>query len=361
MNNQDSSEASSNNYTAFDDLAHAYEELGCEAIFKQKPEDFIVDEVLPFELTGSGEHVWLHIRKQGENTEWIAKELARVANVRKRNIGFAGLKDRHAVTTQWFSVHLPGISDPDWGELETENVQILQTVRHAKKLRRGALKENQFTILLRDVTCGRSQLIHRCEAIIKNGVPNYFGEQRFGHGMANLPSAEKMFATDQRVPRHQKSIYLSAARSWIFNNILSQRIVAGNWNQYLSGDVFMLNGKSACFKDDESVDIHQRLSDGEIHPTGVLWGGGEQLAEKITQELELSIVNRFEIFKKGLESFKVQRLRRALRVFPRAMHWHFEDGSCTLKFTLPSGSYATMVLRELLVINEAEHRSSSIV
>ena len=355
MNDQDSIVHPLNHYSAFDELAHAYEKLSCEAWFKQVPEDFIVDEVLPFELSGSGEHAWLHIRKQGENTEWVAKELARVANVRKRNVGFAGLKDRHGITTQWFSVHLPGLPDPDWSDLKSNNIQILNTVRHAKKLRRGALKENKFTVVLKEITCEDTEFGHRCEVINKEGVPNYFGEQRFGHDMANLTAAEKMFATDQRVPRHLKSIYLSAARSWIFNNILSQRISDGNWNQYLAGDAFMLNGKSACFMDDASVDLKQRLTEGEIHPTGVLWGVGEQLAADLTEKLELDIVDRFQIFKKGLESFKVQRLRRALRVFPRDMQWQFEGNACTLSFTLPSGSYATMVLRELLVVNEAKH------
>lgn len=355
MKDQDSIVHPLNHYSAFDELAFAYEKLSCEAWFKQMPEDFIVDEVLPFELSGCGEHVWLHIRKQGENTEWVAKELARVANVRKRNVGFAGLKDRHGITTQWFSVHLPGMPDPDWNDLESNNIQILNTVRHAKKLRRGALKENQFTVVLKEINCDETGFGSRCEVINKEGVPNYFGEQRFGHGMANLNAAEKMFATDQRVPRHLKSIYLSAARSWIFNNILSQRISDGNWNQYLAGDAFMLNAKSACFMDDASVDLKQRLTDGEIHPTGVLWGVGEQLAADLTEKLELDIVNRFQVFKKGLESFKVQRLRRALRVFPRDMQWQFKGNACRLSFTLPSGSYATMVLRELLVINEAEH------
>ena len=358
MNKPDYRESQSNHYMAFDELAYVYEPLDCEAIFKQRPEDFIVDEVLPFELSGSGEHAWLHIRKQGENTEWVAKELARVSGVRKRDVGFAGLKDRHGITTQWFSVWLPGQTDPDWSALETQNIQILKTVRHAKKLRRGALKENLFTIVLRELSGEQSQLVSRCEVIMKEGVPNYFGEQRFGHGMDNLMSAEKMFVTDERVPRHLKSIYLSAARSWIFNCILSQRITDGNWNQYLSGDAFMLNGKSACFMDDASADINQRLSDGEIHPTGVLWGVGEQLAAKLTEGLELDIVNRFEIFKTGLESFKVQRLRRALRVFPGSMQWQFEGETCTLKFSLPSGSYATMVLRELLMVNEAIHQTS---
>lgn len=356
--NQEHNECSINQTITFDEFAYAYEKIGCKATFKARAEDFMVDEVLPFELSGSGEHVWLQIRKQGENTEWVAKELARIANVRKRNVGFAGLKDRHAVTTQWFSVHLPGKPDPDWALFESQNIVILNVKRHAKKLKRGALKENRFTIVLRDVTGDKSQFHLRCEKILQSGVPNYFGKQRFGHDLGNLASAKKMFTTDVRFPRHKKSIYISAARSWIFNNILSKRISDDNWNQYLSGDAFMLDGKSACFRDDASAEINLRLKKGEIHPTGVLWGIGEQLAGKLTEALELNIVNQFEIFKQGLESFKVARLRRALRVYPGAMQWNFEEDRCTLKFTLPSGSYATMVLRELVMLDEHVARAN---
>lgn len=240
MKNQMSDEMIPADIKNFEQLATAYQPLGYEADFKQKPEDFIVDEILPFELCGQGEHVWLQVRKQGENTEWLAKELARIAGVRKRNVGFAGLKDRHAITTQWFSVHLPGKPDPDWSVLESGEIKVLNVLRHAKKLKRGALKQNRFSIVLRSVTGETSQLIKRCEVIKQNGVPNYFGKQRFGHDMGNLQSALKMFTTDVRYPRHKKSIFISAVRSWIFNCILSQRLSDATWNQYLPGDALML-------------------------------------------------------------------------------------------------------------------------
>ena len=357
MKNQAHYENVTDQTSSFDDLAYVYDITKQTAVFKQELKDFIVDEILPFELSGSGEHAWLHIQKTDENTEWVAKELARIANVRKRNVGFAGLKDRRGVTSQWFSVHLPGKPDPDWEALTSQNIKILNCVRHAKKLRRGALKENQFTIVLRNWCGDKSKFNQRCEVIKRKGVPNYFGKQRFGHAMGNLQAAIKMFTTDERIPRHLKSIYISAARSWIFNNILSKRILDGSWDQYLPGDAFMLEGKSACFKDDQSQDISQRLSDGEIHPTGVLWGVGEQLAQESVEALELEVVNQFDEFKLGLESFKVQRLRRALRVFPGNLEWGFEGDLCTLKFTLPAGSYATMVLREMVELDESNHKS----
>jgi len=362
----------------FDQFAHAYASLAITASFKTTPQDFIVEERLPFGLSGEGEHVWLHIRKAGCNTDWVARMLAKLAGVRLRCIGYAGLKDRHGLTSQWFSVHLPGKEGPDWRLIESssdeaendpenspensqEQIKVLEIKRHSRKLRRGALKENRFHIRLRSLssTAGRSMeemvslMDNRCQLIAKSGIPNYFGEQRFGRGMGNLASAVELFTNkDVRVPksipRHKKSIYLSAARSWIFNRILSQRVMAGSWNRRIVGDVFMLDGKSACFQDDASEDLNDRLSQGELHPTAVLWGEGELMTVAEAAELENRVIDTCPEFREGLREFKVQQMRRALRVVPGDMVWTFEEGVFSLAFNLPAGCYATMVLRELL-------------
>ena len=199
----------------FDQFAHAYEPLAISAHLKTFPEDFIVDEQLPFELSGEGEHAWLHIQKRDCNTDWVAKALAKIAGVRSRCVGYAGLKDRHGLTSQWFSVHMPGLPDPDWQQIESipgdeGNIKLLEAKRHSRKLRRGALKENRFTICLRHLK-GRSDdlaslIDQRCQLIAERGVPNYFGEQRFGHDMGNLSAAAYMFSKEElRLPRHKKS------------------------------------------------------------------------------------------------------------------------------------------------------------
>jgi tRNA pseudouridine13 synthase len=347
----------------FEKFTHAYDPLAITANFKTVVEDFVVDERLPFELSGAGEHAWLHIQKRNCNTDWVAKLLAKAAGVRSRCVGFAGMKDRHGLTTQWFSVHLPGIEDPDWSVIESDEIRILETKRHRRKLRRGALKENRFHIVLRNISSaneGVKKLVdQRCQRIAEQGVPNYFGEQRFGHQLGNLASAAEMFTNKSlRLPRNKKSIYLSAARSWLFNNILSQRVEQGLWNQRVTGDVFMLDGKKACFWDDESPDLEDRLNKGEIHPTAVLWGEGPLVSKGLVAEQENRVVDAHPVFRDGLCEFKVQQMRRSMRVIPSDMVWELRGDELTLAFNLPSGSYATMVLRELGDITEAKSNLS---
>jgi len=337
----------------YEQFIRAYEPLGITADFKTNPEDFVVEELLSFSLSGEGEHVWLYIRKRGCNTNWVADLLAKFAGLKQRAVGYAGLKDRHGVTSQWFSVHLPGMEEPDWSLLESEEISILKNVRHSRKLQRGALKENHFHITLRNVTGPVSALSTRCELIAQQGVPNYFGEQRFGHSLANLAHSESMFLKpEKRISRHKRSLYLSAARSWLFNEILATRILNKTWNRRIAGDVFMLDGKSACFSDDGSDDLDTRIDQLEIHPTAVLWGSGHSMSQAECADLEKSIIDQWPIFRDGLVKAKVQQQRRALRVLSRDMEWSAEGDSFSLAFKLRSGSYATMVLRELVQLNE---------
>ena len=337
----------------FEHFARAYPLLDCSASFKQVPEDFVVDEELPFELTGQGEHAWLRVRKRNNNTDWVAARIAEYAKVKKHAVGYAGLKDRFAVTTQWFSVYLPGRDDVNWDDINVEGVELLQSTRHQRKLQRGALKQNRFSIRLRDVDaeCSGSfeKLVERCELIRQQGVPNYFGEQRFGHGLRNLEDAEKMFSHPRkRIPRHKRSLLLSAARSWIFNTILSERVEAGTWNHRIKGDVFMLDGRSACFQDDDSADLEQRLENGEIHPTAVLWGDGESMSSADCEVIESDVVARFPLFKQGLRDARVEPQRRALRLRVNDIECQREAADVILVFSLQAGSYATMVLREIV-------------
>lgn len=326
--------------------------LNLEAGFKQQPEDFCVDEHIPFELSGEGEHLWCYIRKRGCNTDWLAQQLARLLAVKSVAVGYAGLKDRNAVTTQWFSIHLPGQPDPDLSSLLSDDIQILQQTRHNRKLQRGALSHNRFIIRLCDLQ--QLELIEqRCQLIAKHGVPNYFGEQRFGRGRNNLLQAERMFKDKRsRLPRHKRSIYLSAARSWIFNEILSRRILNQSWNRRMSGDVFMLDGKSACFRDDASADIDARLEAAEIHPTAVLWGDGEVMSAGDLHALEQTVAAESPGLSEGLIAARVEQQRRPLRLMPGNMQWQFEGNDLLLSFDLSAGSYATTVLRELVNCRE---------
>jgi tRNA pseudouridine13 synthase len=338
-------------------LAHVYPVLGITATLKSTPEDFIVDEELPFDLTGQGEHAWLHVRKRNNNTDWVAARIAEFAGVKKYAVGYAGLKDRNAVTSQWFSVYLPGRDDINWDGFHCEGVELIAATRHQRKLQRGALKRNRFTIRLRDIEPGDAaavdRLIDRCDLIRREGVPNYFGEQRFGHGMNNLAEAERMFGQPRkRLPRHKRSLLLSAARSWIFNQIVSRRVEAGTWNRRINGDVFMLDGRSACFRDDASAELEQRLVQGEIHPSAILWGDGENMSSAECETLEFEVADRYPVFKQGLRDARVDQQRRATRLLVKDIECQQENASLVLKFSLQAGSYATMVLRELVSLRE---------
>ncbi len=207
------------------------------ALLRQTPDDFIVDETLAYELTGEGEHVYLQIRKCGLTTIAIAERLAKFANMRLRDIGYAGLKDKHAVTTQWFSLYLPQRPQIDWQAFNDDRVQILAITQHQKKCRIGAVKHNAFVITLRDY-CMPSDFESRIDQLQQCGMPNYFGEQRFGNHGDNLRKATALLSDELTVKNHRlRGIYYSSARAWIFNHILSARVGAENFHQPLNGDV----------------------------------------------------------------------------------------------------------------------------
>ncbi|HEY8159789.1 MAG TPA: tRNA pseudouridine(13) synthase TruD [Methylobacter sp.] len=314
------------------------------------PEDFIVNEHLSFEPSGAGEHVFLQLEKKGENTEYIARQLARFASVRQRDVSYAGLKDRHAVTTQWFSVWLPGKADPDWAQFESDNVKVLQAVRHARKLKRGVLSGNSFKLTIRDWQGDQAKTVQQLEQIKANGIANYFGAQRFGNAGQNVSKALAMF-NGAKVGREQRSIYLSAVRSYLFNLILAERVSQHNWNQALDGDTYQFDLSNSCFQSGQTdTEIVKRLAAQEIHPTGVLWGRGNVDVSGDALTIEQVIIEANQQMAQGLIADGVERGRRALRVNVQNLSWRFVDDSMLeLYLTLPAGSYATSVLREIIV------------
>lgn len=318
------------------------------------PEDFQVDEIQQFTPSGVGEHVWLQIKKTGENTDWVAGQLAKIAEVPRRDVSYAGMKDRNAVTTQWFSVQMPGREATDWQDSLPDSIQVLQERRHDKKLKRGALQGNQFKIILRDFYGDLAELKQAIVRIIEQGVPNYFGEQRFGHISAdgcpyNIVKAEQWFSENYKLKdRNKRSIYLSAARSWIFNHILSARVKDGSWNQAFDGDVFMLDGSKSCFHESVDEAIIKRVSEQDLHPTGALWGRGRLQTQNDIDELEEEVAGRFANLCDGLERNGLKQERRALRLSVSDLQAEMvEQELVQLHFSLPPGAYATAVLSEI--------------
>lgn len=319
-----------------------------QGVIRQQPEDFIVDEQMPVELSGEGEHLWLHLRKTGCNTEFVAKALARMAGLSNRDVGYAGQKDRHAVTTQWFSLHLPGQVLEDVEQRLPQGVQLLSCGRHSRKLKTGALSGNRFQITLRECQGDKTALAACIDTITQDGVPNYFGEQRFGRDGANIDKAKALFGGQIKVrDRHLRGLYLSAARSWLFNHVLSLRVADGSWNRILPGEVLALDGSRSFFVP-EQIDetLFARLAAGDVHPSGPLWGKGESSARAQVAELEERVVASEPELAEGLVRAGLRQERRALRLrVPDLTHEWLEEDVLRVRFSLPPGTYATTVLR----------------
>jgi tRNA pseudouridine13 synthase len=315
------------------------------------PEDFQVTELPRAEPSGEGEHAWLWIRKRTENTEMVARRLARCAGVPLRQVSYAGLKDRHAVTEQWFSVHLPGQPDPDWSAINSENLVLVRQARHQRKLRRGALTGNAFRIRVREVAGDLAVLEDRLTQVAVHGVPNYFGEQRFGCDASNLQTADRLFAgTAGKLTRHQRGLALSAARSYLFNRVLGQRVSDKTWNRVIPGDALQLSGSHSFFVA-ATVDpeLEQRVQMMDVHPTGPLAGAGDTPVTGAARQLESGCLADQQTWCTGLAKARLRQERRALRLAVEAFAWSWpQPDSLELTFRLAAGAYATCVLRELL-------------
>ncbi|TDK32666.1 tRNA pseudouridine(13) synthase TruD [Luteimonas terrae] len=328
------------------------------ATIRQHPEDFRVDEIDGFEASGAGEHLLLTIEKSGMNTAFVARLLAQWAGVDGRSVGYAGLKDRHALTTQRFTVQLPGREAPDIAALEAlgagahQSLRVLAQARHARKLPRGALAGNRFVLTLRDVVGDAAAIDMRLQTIADRSVPNYFGEQRFGHDGGNVDKALRMFAAPRRrIDREQRAMLLSAARSALFNRVLAARVRAGDWDTGLEGEVWMLDGSRSLFgPEPDSPEVAARVTAQDIHPTAPLWGRGMLRSAGAAAACEAAALDDAQslALRAGLESAGLSQERRATRLRPGDLQWTWlAPGVLQLGFTLPAGCYATSVLAEL--------------
>lgn len=340
-----------------DTLARAHGAPVLNARMRVSPEDFRVDEIDTFEASGSGEHLLLTVEKREMTTMHAARRIAQWAGVAEMAIGFAGMKDRHAVTTQRFSVWIPKKVAPDIAALQSDDLKVLSAHWHARKLPRGALTGNRFVLVLRNVEGDRAEIEARLQAIAQHGVPNYFGEQRFGRSGDNVAQALAMFA-GRRVKREERSMLLSAARSQIFNALLDQRVERGDWNQGIEGDVFMLDGSHSVFGPvDIDETIATRLASFDIHPTGPMWGRGDLRTQAEVQVLEAGIAEAHVELCNGLEKAGLKQERRGLRLPVTELTWTWlQDEVLSLSLQLPAGSYATTVLRELGEVEDVQRR-----
>jgi len=288
------------------------------AVFRLAPEDFRVDETLGFSPDGEGEHLLIHLRKRNQNTRWVAGLLAEYYGLPETAIGYCGMKDRRAVTSQWFSAHLPGSTDKPLPSLP--ECEIISSSRHSKKLRPGMHQSNSFVIVLRFNPEELNEIAiedmnARLNQISAAGVPNYFGEQRFGREANNLREVDAIVSRKHpRFKGKRGGLYLSAARSWIFNQVLAARVTDGSWHQ---------------------------IEDGPM------WGRGRSAAtENVTRE-EADLLQSWQVWLLALEHSGLKQERRPLVLKPRNLQWDWQGSDLALEFTLGPGEYATAVLREL--------------
>ncbi len=319
-------------------------------VIRSKNADFRVWEQGITEPEGVGEHLWVWLQKENWTTAAVSSVLSRWAGVPVRQISYAGQKDRHAITEQWFSIHLPGRPDPDMDWSWPVGIKLLEKRRHNRKLRRGSLSGNRFQITIRHCTDAPDNIEQRLERISQNGVPNYFTEQRFGRDGQNVQRALAFWAGRSRPNRATRSMLISAVRSWLFNQVLAVRVIENNWHQACRGDLMMLSGSHSVFLLDKvDAEIEQRTKAGDITPTGPLPGEGNKLnVQGGILELEDEVLKEEPEMMKGLLGQRVKSSRRVLRVIPGSLKACWEDAQVLkLDFELPAGSYATAVLREL--------------
>lgn len=342
-------------------LAYAHGTPLGQAQYRVTPEDFFVDEVLPFTPDGTGEHLLVQIEKRGNNTAWVAQKLSSFAGVHPRLVSFSGRKDRHAVTRQWFSLQLAGKPDPDWSGFSEAGIRVLATCRHGRKLRTGTHRINRFVLVLRGVDADPAAVAERLALIARAGVPNYFGEQRFGADGSTLSMAQAAVASG-RLPqrRERRSLVISALRSDLFNQVLDARVRAGDWNKILPGELVMLEGAGGrCFAEDGALDLGERCTALDIHPSGPLAGLGGVRPVGAALALETHLLDGYDGVMAALARWQVESDRRALRshVLELAHVW-LAPTVLQLSFALWRGAFATMVLREIFLAQDAAVRAT---
>lgn len=315
------------------------------ACIKAEPAHFRVDEQLDLEglvtappfierlhnVPGDGEHLFIRVEKCGDNTDYVARELAGLSGCKPHDVGFCGLKDRHAVTRQWFSVYRPGMADTDAAFVDavTARHSVLAVCRFRRKLRRGDHQGNRFELILTDITGDRLLLEEGLKQLQVTGCPNYYGPQRFGWGGNNLSQAVRLRPGRQRGRNSRDGLYFSAARSWLFNEVLAERVTLGTWRQSMTGEP------------------------AESGPTGPLWGDGGTLASGSQAELERAVVSRHPALAQVFSRTRMKPERRPLVLIPDSMAWQWLDpATLSLSFALSPGQFATSVLADLFTLRD---------
>ncbi len=317
------------------------------------PEDFRVDEVPAYLPGGAGDHLFVRFEKIDLDTPQAVRRIARALDVDPKQAGWAGLKDRRAVTTQWASFLFA-----DGARLEgatIEGVRVLEHARHTNKLRTGHLRGNRFDLLLRSDAPGEVEGAARVlDELTRRGVPSYFGEQRFGHD--NLGTARRWILEGGKPPRDrfQRKLLVSALQSAIFNELLAERIREGTMDGAIAGDLMRKEESGGLFVSEDLETDRERAARFEISATGPRFGARMRWPEGEARAREEAALTRWGITEAHLERVRAsgEGTRRPYRVRLEDPAVERVPEGVRLRFTLPSGAYATVVLRELARLSE---------
>jgi tRNA pseudouridine13 synthase len=320
------------------------------ARFKSAHEDFLVEEILGFEPTGEGEHCLVWLEKTDRNSNDVASDIARKLGIRRRLVNHCGLKDRVGITRQWFSIHIPGVASPVAADLDSDGVNVLKITRHLRKLRRGCHRGNRFRVRLRDCSFTQEAARERWGMIVDRGVPNYFGPQRFGRDGGNVELVRRFMAGEVEVrDRELRGILISAARSFLFNACVGRRVDDGTWDAPIDGEVFgFADKRSLVVPENRRGDEFERVRQGTLELTAPLWGRGELMSVADVRTFEQSVADSYPELSAGLAGLNLVQERRVMRLRPQSAELRWEsESTLVLSFELPTGTYATTLLREL--------------
>ncbi len=324
---------------------------GCGGAFKASPDDFVVEELPAYELqaeVGSDEHLFLWVEKRGHSTQEVARALAKHCGVQERDVSWAGLKDRHAVTRQYLCVPAKRC-EPKLPSFAMEGVTILRMGRHRNKLKTGHLHGNRFELVVRGVRDGTAAEAS-LRALMAQGLPNFYGEQRFGVANRNAERGKALLlAGGRHHDRFERKLLLSAYQSELFNRVLTARLERGLFATVLLGDVLKKHETGGEFVSEDVAVDQPRMDAFELSATGPMFGPEMLRPQADAWALEHEVLTAegltLETFAAGGDE---TRGTRRLGRIPFQATWSLEGEALRLAFTLPAGSYATVVLRELL-------------
>jgi len=321
------------------------------AELRSTPEDFEVEEVPAYPPSGSGDHVFAFIEKRELTTPEAVRRLCESLGVDPSSAGWAGLKDRHAVTRQWISIY--GSTTDAVLRTEVEQVRVLQAARHPHKLKTGHLRANRFRIRLRQIDVARIEDVRRVLSKIESqGLPNYYGDQRFGREGDNAERALRWVLGEARAPRRgfQRKLEMSALQSELFNRCVAERLQDGALGRVFPGDVMKKHDTGGLFNAMDVEDSQRRGDAWEISPTGPMFGAKMRWPEAEALAREEALLEQAGLSLAHLEKWHrvAPGTRRFVRVPVSDVHSTVRDDTVELDFTLPAGSYATILLREIL-------------